>query len=260
MILHYSHRGKSWKADLSKPMDVAIPMGVEGPRAWYVAPPQITPVMENGFVGSIALGGKVNFFNVHFNPHGNGTHTETLGHIDPNHFPISQWNGPFIAHALLISVEPTVIEKELGKDSVILWNQIEEEVEKLRPTALIIRTLPNRTEKWNCNYSNSHFPYLEATIGDNLNRLGVLHLLVDLPSVDREQDGGLLECHHAFWGFPENPRYDATITELIFVKDEVKDGLYCLFLQPPGFQNDAAPSRPLIYPTTTLAGDIEESF
>ncbi len=260
MILQYNHHGKNWRAHLDHPEDLSIPMSAEGPRAWYVPPPQITPVMDNGFVGSISGGGKVNFFNVQFNPHGNGTHTETLGHIDPDHFPISEWKGPFIAHALLISVKPAIIEKEGEHDKVILWDQIKDDVEKFKPAALIIRTLPNRKDKLNCDYSNSHIPYLDYRIGENLNRLGVLHLLVDLPSVDREQDGGLLQCHHAFWGFPEDPRYDATITELIFVKDEVKDGLYCLFLQPPSFQNDAAPSRPLIYRTIPSEGDIEESF
>jgi len=248
MILQYTHQGKQWLADLNQPEDLSIPMGIEGPRAWYVAPPKITPVMENGFIGSMALGGKVNFFNVQFNPHGNGTHTETLGHIDPDHFPIAAWKGPYISHALLISVEPAVIACNGGPDSVILWSQIEKQVEEHRPSALIIRTLPNGTDKWKRDYSNTHFPYLERAIGESLNRLGVVHLLVDLPSVDREQDEGLLACHHAYWGFPENPRYHATITEMIFVKEEVKDGLYCLFLQPPSFQNDAAPSRPLIYP------------
>jgi arylformamidase len=35
-----------------------------------------------------------------------------------------------------------------------------------------------------------------------LRSIGVRHLLVDLPSVDREEDGGVLAAHHAFWDFP----------------------------------------------------------
>ncbi len=256
MMLHYTHNGKQWRADMLHPFDLAIPLSIDGPRAWYVQPPTFTPVMENGFVGSIAKGGKVNFFNIHFNPHGNGTHTETLGHIDPQQYPISSWRGPYIAHALVVSVVPEEIEKNGVKDHVIKWEQIAHEVEKHRPIALLIRTLPNEKSKRMKDYSNTHFAYLESKIGKELNRLEVMHLLVDLPSVDREQDAGALDCHHAFWGFPEAPRYEATISEMIWLDDVIADGLYCLFLQPPSIQNDAAPSRPLLYATQCLKEDI----
>ena len=245
MKLHYQHRGQSWVADFSMPMDLSIPLNPHGPRAWYVQPPTFTPVMENGFVGSVAKGGKVNFFNVFFNPHGHGTHTETYGHIDINQFPISDWKGPFCGHALLLTVTPT----KINEDHVIRWSQIQQSLERHQPDALIIRTLPNDNAKKSRNYSSSNFPYLEPLVGLELNRLGVKHLLVDLPSVDREEDGGELACHHAFWGYPENPRNEATISEMIYVKSEIADGLYCIYLQPPSFEMDAAPSRPIIYPT-----------
>jgi len=245
MKLSYKHQGKNWEADFLSPIDLSISLSADGPRAWYVSPPVISPVMENGFVGSIGLGGKVNFFDVHFNPHGNGTHTETHGHIDPKHYPISKWKGPFCVHALLVSVSP----KSIGEDQVVLWSQIQQQVEEHLPTALIIRTLPNDAGKKSKNYSNTNFPYLESKVGSALNEIGVLHLLVDLPSVDREEDGGLLACHQAFWGYPSSIREDATISEMLFINDSIADGTYCLYLQPPSFELDAAPSRPVIYPT-----------
>ena len=52
--------------------------------------------------------------------------------------------------------------------------------------------------------------------------------LVDLPSVDREVDGGRLEAHHAFWGLPDNPRHHCTITELVYVPSNAPDGMYLL--------------------------------
>ncbi|MBM3427418.1 MAG: cyclase family protein, partial [Bacteroidetes bacterium] len=173
------------------------------------------------------------------------THTETLGHIDPLQFPISQWKGPYLTHALLLSVEPE--NKENG-DRVITWNQISRDVLQHLPQALVIRTLPNVPSKKSTDYSDSNFPYLDEEIGSRLNECGVIHLLVDLPSVDRESDEGKLSCHHAFWGFPANPRKEATISEMVFVGDEISDGLYCLSLQPPAFEMDAAPSRPILYP------------
>ena len=245
MTIQYRHNGTGWQADLHSPLDIAIPMGIHGPKAWYVQPPVMAPVMENGFIGSIAEGGKVNFFQVNFNPHGNGTHTETLGHIDPEQFPISKWKGPFFTHALLVSVVPQTL---FNGDEVIMWEQIAEQVLQHRPAALIIRTSPNDVSKKTKDYSNTNFPYLEEEIGRRLNEMGVIHLLVDLPSVDRESDEGKLSCHHAFWGFPDLPRKEATISEMIFVNDEILDGLYCLSLQPPSFELDAAPSRPILYP------------
>jgi hypothetical protein len=38
----------------------------------------------------------------------------------------------------------------------------------------------------------------------------------------------------------------ATITELVYVKDEIPDGRYDLNLQTAPFVNDATPSRPLL--------------
>lgn len=75
-----------------------------------------------------------------------------------------------------------------------------------------------------------------------------MHLLIDLPSVDKEHDGGKLTAHKTFWNYPKAPRKEATITEMIFVPNAVKDGLYLLNLQVAPFENDASPSRPVIYP------------
>jgi arylformamidase len=64
-------------------IDCSLPLegSEENVRAWYVSAPIIEPVRENGWVGSVAEGGSVNFRSIHFNPHGHGTHTECLGHI-----------------------------------------------------------------------------------------------------------------------------------------------------------------------------------
>jgi hypothetical protein len=80
-----------------------------------------------------------------------------------------------------------------------------------------------------------------------LNQLEVKHFLVDTPSVDREEDAGVLAFHHAFWNYPQQPRKDRTITELVFVDNTIRDGEYILELQVANFCNDASPSRPLLY-------------
>ena len=82
---------------------------------------------------------------------------------------------------------------------------------------------------------------------------GIQHLLIDLPSVDKEQDEGNLLAHKAFWNVKNvnhlntDARRNATITEMIYVPDEVTDGNYLLNLQIVSFENDASPSKPVLY-------------
>ena len=96
--------------------------------------------------------------------------------------------------------------------------------------------------------SNSGGRKLRGRRPQALNQNGIEHLLVDLPSVDREEDQGRLSAHKAFWGMETGPlRINSTITELIYVPDEIPDGLYLLNLQVMNLANDAAPSRPVLY-------------
>ena len=86
--------------------------------------------------------------------------------------------------------------------------------------------------------------------------LGVKHLLVDTPSVDRLFDDGILSAHNIFWETKEkslnvNAAYK-TITEMVFVPNEVKDGKYLLNLQIAPFAADASPSRPILYKINEL--------
>jgi len=107
--------------------------------------------------------------------------------------------------------------------------------------------MPNDGLKLKTNYSGANPPYIHHTAIQYLVEQGVEHLLIDLPSVDREEDEGKLLAHHAFWQYPEKVRTKATITELVYIPDEVKDGLYLLNLQIASFELDASPSKPVLY-------------
>jgi kynurenine formamidase len=111
--------------------------------------------------------------------------------------------------------------------------------------ALVIRTLPNTEDKRIQDYSGTNPPYLDENLATYLVELGVQHLLVDLPSVDKEVDGGALAFHRQFWQVdgPLPLRKTATITELIYVPSSVKDGLYDVYIAPALWKLDAAPSR-----------------
>ncbi len=240
----------------NEPIDISISLKEKEPhlRAWYLDNPKISPVMENGFIGSVEDGGVVNFRDIFFNPHGHLTHTECLGHITKEVYSINKNLKSFFFKAQLISIEPELkyIERYNSNDYVIqlrdlLKFNIEENVE-----AIIIRTIPNIPSKISMNYSASNPPYLDVETIKFFNDNGIKHLLIDLPSVDRESDGGELLFHHAFWGVPNNLNFERTITELIYVDVNIQDGNYILELQTAPFENDATPSRPILYKIKTL--------
>jgi kynurenine formamidase len=132
-------------------------------------------------------------------------------------------------------------------DRILYRDQFEEVLEPGEATAFILRTLPNDDLKKQRNYSGTNPPYLHTDAARYLVECGVQHLLLDLPSVDREEDGGALSAHHAFWQYPEAVRKACTITEMIYVPDAVKDGYYLLNLQTTSLDLDASPSRPVIF-------------
>lgn len=241
-----------FKIDLSKPIDISIPLTNtdENPIAWYIEKPVIEPVVFGDWIGKVSEGkSSTNFNNIFFNPHGHGTHTECLGHITRDFYSINQCLKQFFFMAELISVQPELQEEDL----VISRSQIEKALNGKTPDAIVIRTLPNLEGKKHLKYSNTNPPYLEEDAARFIRKSGIKHLLIDLPSVDKEKDDGKLVAHKAFWNVTDvdnlnaDARLDCTITEMIFVSNEVKDGTYLLNLQIASFENDASPSKPVLY-------------
>ena len=241
----------TFEIDLSKPIDISIPLTNTdaNPIAWYIEKPQIEPVKFGDWVGKVSEGSSTNFNTIFFNPHGHGTHTECLGHITREFYSINQCLKQFFFTAELISVQP----ESLDEDFVITKAQIEEALNGKSPEAIIIRTLPNLENKKHKNYSNTNPTYLLEDAATFIRESGIKHLLIDLPSVDRENDEGKLLAHKAFWNVKDtnnlnaDARLDCTITEMIFVDNNVKDGSYILNLQIASFENDASPSKPILF-------------
>ena len=242
--------GLEREVDLTRRFDLSLPLvaGAEGPAAWYVGPPTMEPVRANGWVGAVAEGGSVNFRDVAFNPHGHGTHTECVGHITQVVHSVNDVELPTFMPALVISLQPDARDGDLVFPASALRERVESLAKQGEAVALVVRTLPNDPAKRLKNWSNTNPTYFEAEGLAFLADFGVDHLLVDLPSVDREEDGGALAGHRAFWQVEGQIRMHATITEFTFVPDEVTDGWYALNLQTAAFVNDATPSRPLLHP------------
>ncbi|MCZ8089614.1 MAG: cyclase family protein [Flavobacterium sp.] len=241
----------NFEIDLSKPIDISIPItnSDKNPIAWYIEKPEIEPVRFGDWIGKVSEGSSTNFNNIFFNPHGHGTHTECLGHITREFYSINQCLKQFFFKAELISVEP----ENIDDDFVITKKQIEKSLNGKFPSAIVIRTLPNLDEKKHRNYSKTNPPYLSEEAAIFIRESGIQHLLIDLPSVDREEDEGKLLAHKAFWNVKDianlndDSRLDSTITEMIFVPNEILDGSYLLNIQIASFENDASPSKPILY-------------
>jgi len=250
MLAQINYNERQYNIDFSKPIDISIPLreGLENVNCFYAPLVEILPVKAGDFVGDTTQGGVVNFKNVRLNPHGNGTHTECVGHISTEPFLLDQCMKQYFFKAHLLSIYPTMIE---NGDKVITLDTLRaflgDVSEKELGSAIIIRTLPNDKHKLNVQYSGTNPPYIDHLAMKYLVDLGIEHFLIDLPSVDREQDEGKLLAHKAFWQYPYDIREHCTITELIYVPDVVKDGDYFLNIQITSLQMDASPSKPVLF-------------
>lgn len=251
MLATIEYKDKTYKANFAEPIDISLPITTDGqnPIAWYLGQPEIQPVQMGDWTGKVAKGASTNFNNIAFNPHAHGTHTECLGHITHDFYSINRTLKTFFFVAELISVTPV----EKNGDLVITKEQVAAALQGKTPEALVIRTLPNIENKKHKNYSHTNPPYLHQEAATYIRKLGINHLLIDLPSVDREEDGGALLAHKAFWNVKDThnlntgARLDATITEMVYIADTVTDDTYLLNLQIASFDNDASPSKPVLY-------------
>lgn len=250
MIARIQHNNKKYNVDLHSPIDISIPISSQGVSAWGLPPVTISPVRQGSFVGDVAKGGGVNFNNIHLNPHAHSTHTECVGHISRQKESLNIEVKNFFFMSQLITLKPNQKNKDfvINKRIIQLAFKNKNNVE-----ALIIRTSPNNQDKINRNYSNTNPPYFLKEAIDYIVDLKIKHLLIDLPSVDKERDGGKLVAHKSFWKFPKDTRHGCTITELIYAPDTIEDGPYLLNLQFAPFENDASPSRPVLFKLSNLS-------
>jgi arylformamidase len=256
------------------------------PNAYGVEHATSEPVRAGSLVGDTRMGGSVNFEQYTFIPHCNGTHTECVGHITNERISVRDCLTDVLIPTVLITVEPLseppvpllpeegwpkagvegvaggqfAGDKVVSKDSLFerlasVEDDIPHSVLRIpHSKALIVRTLPNTDAKLSADYGEANIPpYFTADAMRLIVENGFKHLLVDLPSIDRIFDDGKLINHRIFWNveegsFETNPktRMNSTITELIYVPNEVPDGEYMLNLQIAPFESDCSPSRPLL--------------
>ncbi|MBL8181730.1 MAG: cyclase family protein [Blastocatellia bacterium] len=240
-------------------IDISIPIRFNGPQPNAFGVDTATAVL----LGDTRKGSSVNFDQYTFIPHCNGTHTECVGHITDERISILDCLQDVMMPAMLVSVEPELLSEppasaggQFAGDKVISAAILRSRLSTTAtavPKALIIRTLPNDGSKLERRYDTDNIPpYFAADAIEYIVECGFKHLLVDLPSLDRLDDP-TLPAHRAFWNVEmgshevnDATRMNSTITELIYVPNEVADGEYTLNLQIAPFDADAAPSRPIL--------------
>ncbi|WP_066221861.1 cyclase family protein [Formosa haliotis] len=250
MIATIQTNSKKYKIDFTQPLDISIPLSASSTNvtAWYVDPPKIEPVVDDeGSVARVSEGASINFNNISFNPHSHGTHTECVGHITEDVHSVNQNLKEYFFLAEVI----TVVVEKFGDDLVISKKQLQFALGNKKRKAVIIRTIPNTLEKLSKQYSHTNPPYLQEDAAVYLREKGVDHLLVDLPSIDKEKDDGQWLAHHAFWDTKGELRKHATVTEFVYVHNYIQDGTYFLNLQIAPIENDATPSKPILYQVLT---------
>jgi hypothetical protein len=223
------------------------------------------PMQAGSFVGDTTQGGSCNAQDITFNPHCNGTHTESISHvIDELIPPHSVLEQPLML-AYLLTLEPA---SHVANDSyqppiepgdkLINKYQLTAVRESLHSgvKALIIRTLPNTASKLTHQYGRDIHPafFSNEAMQWLVDETHVEHLLVDMPSVDRLHDDGMLSNHRIFWNIAadthdsnEQQFRHKTITEMVYVPNTIKDGAYLLNLQLPRLNLNAVPSNPVLY-------------
>ena len=260
--------GRPFRVDLRDFHDLAIALDFNGaqPR-WFGAPPAHSEALASGaFSGRVARGASCNCSTLTLTPHCDGTHTECAGHLTFEVLEARTVVPRGLLPALLLSVAPVhgahsgegSRPAPLPDDLLITGAALSQNWPALlpfTPRALVLRTLPNSSRKRARDYRSEPAAYLSLPAAELLVARGIEHLVLDVPSADRADDGGQLSAHRAFFGLPAGSaalaavrRPQCTITELAFIDDSVPDGPYLLGLQVPALGGDALPSRPLLYP------------
>lgn len=251
--------GRRWRVS-SGGHDISIPLRFNEaqPTFFGASAASAEPITAGSFVGDVRHGGSCNCSVHTLAPHCNGTHTECVGHITQERLSVRDLAIRHLSAALLISVTPEA-SADISGDRVISVDTLRKAVGNATLSdyqALVVRTLPNDSSKLSCNYDAGPTPpYFSVEAMRHVVDHGIDTLIVDLPSIDRAQDGGKLAAHRIFWGMPAGgtsaataTRQHATITEMAFIDDAVADGPYLLNLQVAPFVIDAAPSRPILLP------------
>ena len=202
-------------------MDLSIRNDFSGnaPIFYGSEQPKANALRSNDFIGDIKEGGSCNVPVVTLDIHCTGTHTESIAHVIDSEEKISDVCPYGMIPAWLTSVELCEANDtnesyhcDIASNLLITKKELQKNILESY-SALIIRTLPNYDSKKTRDYDVKPAPFFTNDAID----------------------------HIRFF------KQGKTISELLFIPNDLKDGFGFLQIQIPNWGLDAAPSRPIFY-------------
>jgi hypothetical protein len=248
---------------LAPPRSLAPNLTFDGaaPR-WFDAPAAHSwPHRVGEFSGTVLTGASCNCRNIQLLPHGNGTHSEGVGHLTYDEANVIDVLPKLPMPAVLLRLaalragdchetadyapEPNdwLVTQQI---CAAAWPQ----APAPRPSVAVLALEPCET---------AVPPYLTRECTQWLVDRGIEHLIVELPSIDRLRDAGRLTAHRIFFGLPAYaatapaPRHSdarrpqATVTELAQIPRELTTRSGFVQWLAPAMLGDAVPTQPLWY-------------
>lgn len=216
---------------------------IQTPQAFYLPTFQYKPVEIGDFVGDLAQGGSCNVRTVSFTPH-NLTHLEVSSHVLEGGNKLTDLSPSDLQGEVYlidlskedfddVYIQPKHIQaqiNQLPKDAQLVG--IKTKYSLMTPNFEFSGTDPLCLHPDTTSYLRQELPELRA-------------LILDLPSVDREDDGGLLAAHKNFFTLAKN-----YVVELAYF-DTLKEGYYYCVLTPYPVELDAMITDIYFYPEKT---------
>lgn len=252
-------QGRRYAVRFDAGQPIAMPLDPHGaqPAFFTTRPANARPLRSGTFVGSVAEGGSCNAETVELTPHCHGTHTECIGHITAERRLVQDtiYGQPTLARLVSLIPGPGPTRKDSPRFSRAALEDALDGGPDRRVEALIVRTLPNDPARMARDYlAAPDYPVFGPQAMAWLASLPLKHLLVDTPSLDVPHDEGRLANHRTWWGLGEQRPPEGidperrSVTEMVFIPDDVADGLYWMHLELSPLLGDATPSRPVLYP------------
>lgn len=218
------------------------------PNAFHLSPITAKTVeFEGQFIGDVRRGGSCNVDTLQYVPHGI-THLETSAHIlNPDAVP------PTVKDIPLENLSGIVYLMDLSHLGTQKGESIPRDVvrEKLEKITLPVSMLALKTRAsllpQAYDFSGKDFlslaPETAKVIHDYRSPNRIDCLILDLPSIDPESDGGKLSAHRNFFGLPlpgieVEDREKRALVELAWFGG-LEEGYYYAVITPPRFETHA---------------------
>jgi kynurenine formamidase len=243
-----------YEVDSARRADLFIPVRFGAPdasvSAFGIESAAKQPYAVGTFRLSVEQGAGCNCEVLTITPHGQGTHTECVGHISRTPVAVAEVVRETLLVALLVTLEPEYSDGDRRLTPTAVEAALSG-YHGLLPSAIVVRTVLPDVDRRAYHWGGTNPPYFMPEALALLAAKGFEHLVVDLPSVDPEVDGGALTAHHAWWD--GDSRRGASITELVVIPEALADGLYFLDLAFGAIESDASPSKPVLYPLVPMS-------